>query len=118
VCGAVAAAGGAVVAGPHATLCSKWLQPLLALSWVLTWRGCAARHTRAARPATTPEEVLPKLCRAVGASSVYCQGEVTAEEGAVEQAVACALDKRGAALKVSACLCVCLSVCRSVCLPV
>lgn len=46
------------------------------------------------------EDVLPKLARAVGAGSVYCHGEVTAEEASVEAGVAGALDKAGAALKV------------------
>jgi deoxyribodipyrimidine photolyase len=49
------------------------------------------------RPA---EEVLPELARTIGAGSVYCHGEVTAEEAQVEGAVAKALDKAGAALKV------------------
>lgn len=47
------------------------------------------------------EEVLPKIARAVGAGSVYCHGEVTAEETKVEAAVTRALDKAGATLKVS-----------------
>lgn len=47
-----------------------------------------------------PEDVLPQLARAVGAGSVYCHGEVTAEEVKVETGVARALDKAGAALKV------------------
>lgn len=46
------------------------------------------------------EDVLPQLARAVGAASVYCHGEVTAEEVKVEAGVARALDKAGAALKV------------------
>ena len=44
--------------------------------------------------------MLPQLARAVGASGVYCHGEVTAEEVQVEDTVARALDKAGAALKV------------------
>jgi hypothetical protein len=46
------------------------------------------------------EDVLPQLARSVGAGSVYCYGEVTAEEVKMESAVARALDKAGAALKV------------------
>lgn len=46
------------------------------------------------------EDVLPQLARAVGAGGVYCHGEVTAEEVKVEDTVAQALDKAGAALKV------------------
>jgi hypothetical protein len=46
------------------------------------------------------EDVLPQLARAVGAGGVYCHGEVTAEEVKVEDTVAAALDKAGAALKV------------------
>jgi len=49
---------------------------------------------------SAPEDVLPQLARAVGAGSVYCHGEVTAEEVKVETGVARALDKAGAALKV------------------
>lgn len=47
-----------------------------------------------------PEEVLPQLVSAVGATRVYCHGEVTAEERGIEAAVARALDARGAALEV------------------
>ena len=47
------------------------------------------------------EEVLPELARSIGAGSVYCHGEVTAEDATVEGAVSKALDKAGAALKVS-----------------
>eukprot|EP00878_Enallax_costatus_P001665 GHUV01001818.1.p1 GENE.GHUV01001818.1~~GHUV01001818.1.p1 ORF type:complete len:492 (+),score=141.61 GHUV01001818.1:197-1672(+) len=47
-----------------------------------------------------PEVVLPELSRAIGAGAVYCHGEVTAEECAVESDVKKALDKAGAALKV------------------
>lgn len=46
------------------------------------------------------EDVLPQLSRSVGAGSVYCYGEVTAEEVKMESAVGRALDKAGAALKV------------------
>ncbi|WIA12215.1 hypothetical protein OEZ85_012284 [Tetradesmus obliquus] len=48
-----------------------------------------------------PEEVLPELARSIGAGAVYCHGEVTAEDAKVEGAVSKALDKAGAALKVS-----------------
>ncbi|KAF6260531.1 DNA photolyase [Scenedesmus sp. NREL 46B-D3] len=47
-----------------------------------------------------PEDVLPELVRSIGAGSVYCHGEVTAEDAKVEGAVSKALDKAGAALKV------------------
>lgn len=46
------------------------------------------------------EDVLPQLARAVGAGGVYCYGEVTGEEVQMEAAVARALDKAGASLKV------------------
>lgn len=46
------------------------------------------------------EDVLPQLARAVGAGGVYCYGEVTGEEVRMEAAVARALDKAGASLKV------------------
>jgi hypothetical protein len=46
------------------------------------------------------EEILPQLAGVVGAGAVYCHSEVTTEEVGVEAAVASALDKAGAALKV------------------
>ncbi len=42
-----------------------------------------------------PEAVLPELAAGVGAGAVYCQGEVTAEEEAVEGRVRAALERRG-----------------------
>eukprot|EP00884_Botryococcus_braunii_P005970 jgi/Botrbrau1/15374/Bobra.43_2s0005.1 len=46
-----------------------------------------------------PEEVLTELCRQLGASAVYCTGEVTAEEVAVENRVATALESISGRLK-------------------
>lgn len=42
-----------------------------------------------------PEAVLPELAASVGAGAVYCQGEVMAEEEAVEGRVRTALERRG-----------------------
>lgn len=57
-------------------------------------RVCLHMHTLCTVYSTS------QLAAAVGATRVYCYGEVTAEERGVEQAVARALDAQGAALKV------------------
>jgi hypothetical protein len=75
-------------------------------------QSCARQWLLNARQAALPmlllllllvcgaEEVLPELARSIGAGSVYCHGEVTAEDAKVEGAVSKALDKAGTALKV------------------
>jgi deoxyribodipyrimidine photolyase len=80
--------------GPIVSTCRN-REPCFSSSILLN--AAALAGLRACRAA---EDVLPQLVRSVGAGSVYCYGEVTAEEVKMESAVARALDKAGAALKV------------------
>jgi hypothetical protein len=63
-------------------------------------RGLRARGGDLVVRVGRPEEVLPQLAAAVGATHVYCHGEATVGERRLEAAVAAALRRQAATLRV------------------